>query len=246
MPWTATVLRIVKGPNVKKLLSLAAFAAIVGAAALPAGAVTQTGSVTVKWNITVTAALALNTNYSATGAQGLGAPTILKSTGPAGSASESCTAAASEVAATVNFNQITPDSTLASNTDCLYKNAVDAQVTTNSGNWTLGEYATAALPTGATLCAYPNNFASFPLTIAAAGTAPATQSARAAYADNAACAAGSLLLPAAANSTNLVTSAAQAFTAAPAHIGEDMALLLTPAAATGAQTVTVTYSLIAN
>ena len=230
----------------KKLMSLAAVAAIAAATALPAGAVTQTGSVTVKWNVTVTAALALNTNYSATGAQGLGAPTILKSTGPAGNASEACTAAASEVAATVNFNQITPDPALASNTDCLYKNAVDAQVTTNSTNWTLGEYATAALPAGATLCAYPNNFASFPLTIAAAGTAPATQSARGAYADNTTCAAAAAVLPAAATSTNIVTSAAQPFTGAPAHIGEDLALLLTPAAATGAQTVTVTYSLVAN
>jgi hypothetical protein len=239
-------LRIVKGPNVKKLLSLAAVAACVAATALPAGAVTQTGSVTVKWNVTVTAALALNTNYSATGAQGLGAPTILKSSTPSGQASEACTAAASEVAATVNFNQITPDPALASNTDCLYKNAVDAQVTTNSSNWTLGEYATAALPAGATLCAYPNNFASFPVTIAAAGTAPATTSARGAYADNTTCAAGGLTIPAAASSTNLVTSAAQPFTASPAHIGEDMGLLLSPAAATGAQTVTVTYSLVAN
>lgn len=236
-----------KGPNVKKLISLAALAAIAGATALPAGAaVTQTGNVTVKWNVTVTAAIALNTNYSATGAQGLGAPTLLKSTGPAGTASEACTAAASEVAATVNFNQITPDPALASNTDCLYKNAVDAQVTTNSSNWTLGEYATAALPAGATLCAYPNNFASFPVTIAAAGTAPATQSARATYADNTTCAGAAAVLPAAATSTNIVTSSAQPFTATPAHIGEDLALLLTPAAATGAQTVTVTYSLVAN
>ena len=250
MPGTARRLRIVKGPNVKKLLSLAALAAIVGATALPAGAVTQTGTVTVKWNITVTAALALTTDYGATGAQGgAGVPSALLSTGPGG-AGEACAAPAAAPSAgpppVVDFGTITPDSGLSKNTDCLYKNAVDAQVTTNSSNWTLGEYEAAALPAGATLCAYPNNFAAFPVTIAAAGTAPATQSARGAYADNTTCAAAASVLGTAITSTNLVTSSAQSFTGAPAHIGEDMALLLTPAAATGAQTVNVTYSLIAN
>jgi hypothetical protein len=209
--------------------------------------VTQTGTVTVKWNISVTAALALNTNYSATGAQQLTAPAILASLN--GGSGNACPATGngSEVAATVNFGTITPDSGLTKNTDCLYKNAVDAQVTTNSSNWTLGEYvSSASIPAGATLCAYPNNFASFPVTIAAAGTAPATQSSRASYTDNTTCAAAAATLSTTSTSTNIVTSSAQAFTGSPAHIGEDMALLLTPAAATGAQTVTVTYSLVAN
>jgi hypothetical protein len=247
MPWTAPRLRIVKGPNVKKLLSLAAFAAIVGAASLPAGAVTQTAPVTVKWNVSVTAALVLNQNYSATGAAQITAPTILPSLN--GGTGNSCSAngVGSEAAATVNFGTITPDSGLTKNTDCLYKNAVDAQVTTNSSNWTLGEYvSSASIPAGATLCAYPNNFASFPVSIAAAGTAPATQSARASYTDNTTCAAAAATLSTTASSINLVSASAQAFTASPAHIGEDLALLLTPAAATGNQTVTVTYSLVAN
>lgn len=234
----------------KKLISLAALAAMACATALPAGAVTQTGSVTVKWNVSVSASLALATDYGATGAQGgNGVPAILLSTGPGGTG-EACTGPAAAPSAgpppVVDFGTITPDSGLAKNTNCLYKNAVDAQVTTNSSSWSLGEYEAAALPTGATLCAYPNNFASFPVSIAAAGTAPATQSARATYTDNTSCAASAATLGTTASSVNLVSASAQSFTTSPAHIGEDMALLLTPAASTGAQTVTVTYSLVAN
>lgn len=242
MDGSRKTLRIVKGSNVKKLLSLAAFAAIVGTTALPAGAATQTGNVTVKWNVSVTANLTLATNYSTTGAQQLTAPSELLSTGPGGTA-EACTAPASEVAATVNFGTITPDSGLAKNTDCLYKNAVNAQVTTNSVSWSLGEYEAAALPAGATLCVYPNAFASFPATVS--GAAAATQSGRATYADNTTCSAGAVTLGTTASNNNLATSTTQ-YTGAAANIGEDMGLLLTPAAATGAQTVTVTYSLLAN
>jgi hypothetical protein len=236
------ILRIVKGPNVKKLIPLAALAAIVGATALPAGAVTQTAPVTVKWNVSVTANLTLATNYDAAGAQQLTAPSVLLSSGPGG-ASEACTAPASEVAATVNFGTITPDSGLSKNTDCLYKNAVNAKVTTNSVSWSLGEYEAAALPAGATLCAYPNGFASFPATVS--GAASATQSARATYTDNTSCAAAAVTLGTTASSNNVATSTTQ-YTATAANIGQDMALLLTPAAATGAQTVQVTFSLLAN
>jgi hypothetical protein len=238
-------LRIVKGSNVKKLFSLAALAAIVGASALPAGAATQTGNVTVKWNVSVTANLTLGTDYDASGNQQTTAAIAeLLSTGPGG-AGEACTPPATEAAATVNFGTITPDSGLSKNVDCLYKNAVNAKVTTNSVNWSLGEYEGAALPTGATLCAYPNGFASFPATVS--GAAAAVQSGRttATWTDNTTCAASALTLGTTVANNNLATSTTQ-YTAAPANIGEDMALLLTPAATTGAQTVTVTFSLLAN
>jgi hypothetical protein len=121
---------------------------------------------------------------------------------------------------------------------------VNAQVTTNSTNWSLGEYDTAALPTGATLCAFGNGL-TFPA--ATLTSAPATQSGRTTYTDNTTCAAGggNVALTTTASSTNLVTSAT-AYTASPANVGEDMGLMLTPAAATGAQAPTVTYSLVAN
>ena len=235
-------MRIVKGPNVKKLLTIAAAAAIIGATALPAGAVTQTGNVTVKWNVTVTANLTLNQNYSAAGAAQTTAPSILTSTGPGGTGT--CTAAGvgSEAAGTNNFGNITPDASLSKNVDCLYKNAINAQVTTNSTNWNLGA-SSAALPAGATLCLYPNGY-----TFGTAPAAlPATQSARATYADNATCAgAGALTVPTSANSTNMITADATQFTASAANIGVDLGLLLTPAAATGAQSVVMTYTLVAN
>jgi hypothetical protein len=236
-------LRIVKGPNVKKLLILATLAAMVGASALPAGATTASGTVTVKWNITVTANLTLNTDYTAAGAQGFTAPSLLLSTGTGGTG-EACTNTNPETTATVNFGTITPDSGLAKNTDCLYKNAVDALVQTNSTNWSLGEYNTAALPTGATLCAFGNGY-TFPSTTA---TATVNQSARATYTDNTTCAAGggNVALTTTSTNNNLVNGATTAFTATAASVTEDMGLMLTPAAATGPQNPTVTFSLIAN
>lgn len=243
-------MRIVKGPNVKKLLSLAALAAILGSTSLPAGAAatTKTGTVTVKWNVSVAANLTLTTDYGATGTQGgAGVPSILTS---ANGGSGTCTAPGAAPSAgpppVVDFGIIAPDAALTANTDCLYKNAVDAQVTTNSTNWTLGASISSAAVAGSTVCLYPNNFASFPATIAAAGTAPATQSTRATYADNTTCAAAAATLSTTASSVNLISSAAQPFTASPAHVGSDLALLLSPTSPTGAQTVTLTYSLVAN
>ncbi len=245
MPGTAPRLRIVKGPNVKKLLSLAAFAAIVGAASLPAGAVTQSGTVTVKWNVSVTANITLHTNYDNTGSPLTTSPSILLSTAPGGTG-EACTAPASETDGTVDFGTITPDSGLAKNTDCLFKNAVNAKITTNSVNWSLGEYIStpAANPAGSTLCAYGNGFTTYPATIS--GAAAVAQSGRttASWTDNTTCAAAALTLGTTASNNNLATST----TAYPsgANVGQDMALLLTPAAATGAEAPVVTFSLLAN
>jgi hypothetical protein len=236
-------LRIVKGPNVKKLLSFAAFAAIVGATALPAGAVTSSGTVNVKWNVSVTANISLHTNYDASGNPLTAAPSILLSTGPGGTG-EACTPPASETDLTVDFGTITPDSGLAKNTDCLFKNAVNAKVTTNSVSWSVGEYIStpAANPAGSTLCAYSNGFASYPATVT--GAAAVAQSARATYTDNTTCAAGALTLGTSASTNNLATST----TAYPggANIGQDLGLLLTPAAATGTEQPVVTFSLVAN
>ena len=227
----------------KKLISLAAVAAIAAASALPAGAATSTGTVTVKWNVSVTATIALATNYDNTGASLTTAPGLLLSTGTAG-VGEACPGPATETNGTVDFGVLTPDSSLAKNTDCLFKNAVNAKVTTNSVNWSVGEYIStpAANPAGSTLCAYPNGVASFPAVIS--GAAAVATSGRAAYADNTTCAASALTLAGAVSNNNLVTST----TAYPggANIGQDMALLLTPAAATGAEAPVVTFSLLAN
>jgi hypothetical protein len=242
-------LRIVKGLNVKRLLSLAALTVMVGATALPAGAVNQTSNVTIDWNISPTAAITVATNYGGAGSltptQGLGAPTVWLDGTPGGTA-EACTAPASETAGDVNFGSITPDSALTANTDCGYKNAVDIKVSTNSTNWTVGEGMTAALPAGATLCALGNNGVSFPVTMsgAAANVTSSTRTA-ASLTDNLTCAgAGELTIPGAVSSTNMASST----TAYPTgtNIGEDLEVLLTPASATGAKTVTMTVTLVAN
>lgn len=233
----------------KKLLSLAAFAAIVGTTALPAGAATQTSNVTVQWNISVTASLNVATNYGGAGTltptQGLTAPTEYLDTAPGG-AGEACTGPASETAGDVNFGTLTPDSGLTANTDCAYKNAVDIKVSTNSTNWSLGEGMTAALPAGVTLCALGNNGVSFPATIsgAAANVTASTRTA-ASFTDNTTCAgAGELTIPGATTNNNMATSTAAYPTGT--NIGEDLELLTTPAASTGAKTVTMTLSLLAN
>lgn len=223
----------------KKLITLAALAALL-APALPAGAaaVTRTGTVTVKWNTSVTANLALTTNYDATGAQQTTAPSILTA---ANGGSGTCTAAGagSEVAATVNFGSVSPD--FAQTTGCLYKNAVNAIVQTNSINWNLSEAVGAAVA-GTALCAFPNGLGgSFPATVSGASV-PATQTVRAAAPAGATCAAGGATITAAG------VQVASSTTAYPtgANVGEDMELLLSPSTPSGNQQYLVTYTLVAN
>ncbi|GAC1354920.1 MAG: hypothetical protein NVSMB31_15250 [Vulcanimicrobiaceae bacterium] len=219
----------------KKLVALGVFGAML-ASALPAAAVTVNGSVTVKWNTAIIATLALNTNYDATGAQQLTAPSILTNNN---TGAGTCTAAGagSEVAATVNFGSITPD--FSQPTGCLYKNGVDAKVTTNSTSWSMTETLAAAAVSGSVLCALGNG-QTFPFP--ATGALPATQTARVAAVAGAACPAGSLTLTAAASTAITSTTA---YTGG-AHIGQDMQLILTGASPTGAQTETVNYQVIAN
>lgn len=256
----ALKLRIVKGPNVKKLLSLAALAAMVATAALPAGAasVTKQSNVTVQWNISVSAALNVFTNYNsgaATPASGL-VPVGEFLQGSLG-AGEACGAPASVVAGTVDFGTITPDSGLTANTVCAVKQAVDAQVLTNSTNWKLAEALSTSTPAGVTLCGLSNS-GNFPVTVSgAAATSPASARTAASITDGNAtgtgtCAgAGELAIPtdagnpfAAGNQANMATST----TAYPTgtNVGEDLELITTPAAATGAATRTLVLELIAN
>lgn len=235
----------------KKLLTLAAAAAIVAASALPAAAATGSGTVTVQWNISVTAALTLNTNYGGTGSL-----TATSGTVPVGEflqgslgSSEACTAAASVVAGTVDFGTITPDAGLAANTVCAVKQAVNAKVATNSINWTLGESLSAA-STGVALCGLSNS-GNFPLTASgAAANVPVSARTAASITDGNAtgtgtCAGtGELTIPTTASSTNMASST----TAYPTgtNVAEDLELITSPSASTGAQTKTLTVSLVAN
>jgi hypothetical protein len=142
--------------NGKRLLILAAFAAFASFAmpAAFAGTTSNQVNITVKWNTLAVGTLVLTTNYSAAGAQGLGAPAILTGlNGGAGTCSP--TGAGSEVAATVNFFNVSADGTHF--TDCQYKNGFNAAITTSDPNgYTLGYVATAAIPAGYGLCAQHN------------------------------------------------------------------------------------------
>jgi hypothetical protein len=254
-----TTLRIVKGPNVKKLLTLAALAAMTASVALPAGAATVQKTVTVQWNLSVSANLNLYTNYNS------GAATPASGTSSVGelmqalSGSSACTApgAGTIAAGTVDFGTITPDSALTQDTVCAVKQAVDAWVQTNSSNWKLAEALTTNAPAGAVLCGLSDS-GNFPITVSgAAATSPASARTAASLTDGNAtgtgsCAgAGELAIPtdagnpfAAGNQANMATST----TAYPTgtNVGEDLELILHPSATTGAVTRTLTVELIAN
>jgi len=225
---------------VKKLLSLATLAAFVGATALPAAAANPTGNVTVKWNIAASGTLALNTNYSAAGAQQLTAPSILANLN-GGSGACTATGNGSEVAATVNFGIITPDSAVYEG--CYYKNAVNAVVTTNDNSWNLQVALSAAMPAGYSLCGSANGY-----TWGAAGNATmsATQSVvAAAPAPSAGNTCGAGVTAITTTAANVVTEA-NAFPTTPANVGQDFELIVPPLATKGAQTATVVYTEVLN
>jgi hypothetical protein len=142
--------------NGKRLLILAAFAAF-ATIAMPsafAGVTSNQVNITVKWNTQAVGSLIINTNYSATGAQQLTAPSILTN---ANTGTGTCTAngAGSEVAQTDNFGNVTADGTKFTN--CQYKNAWIATLSTSDPNgYTLGFAATAGFPATYQLCAIPN------------------------------------------------------------------------------------------
>lgn len=237
----------------KKLAAVAAAAllAIGYATTMPASAaVTQNGSVNVKWNVSVNATLALFTNYTNVGAFTATANTIdVNANGGTGT----CAGVSPAVTGVVDYGNITADVTHA--TYCGYENAVEAQVVTNSANWSLSE-AEAVAPTGGFLiCPIGNGaIAGFP----AVAPAPATMTAANAF--NAANQTAGF--PAAINCTaatlgglpGLTTTPAKVttanFTAAtPAsgsYVGEGYVLAVPANAAAGAQTIAVNYQLIAN
>ena len=116
--------------NGKRLLILAAFAAFASFAmpAAFASSLSNTVPITIKWNTQAVGSMIVNTNYSAAGAQGLGAPTIFTNTN---TGAGTCTAAGGgpESAATVNFGNVGADGTKF--TDCLYKNSFIATISTS-------------------------------------------------------------------------------------------------------------------
>lgn len=224
--------------NHKRIAALALLAALAYSAAPASAAVTKTGTINVKWNTQLLATLNLYTNYDSTGTGLQANGTILANTnGGSGTCSATDTGA---VQGTVNFGNVSADAVKA--TDCMYENAVNAVANTNSTNWTLTEAAT--MPAGYGLCALPNGTASFPF---AAGALPATQTTRTTAASvpsntsTTTCATGSFI-----SAAGFTVGSSSAAALANANFGEDIELVISPNAAAGAQTVAVTYTLVAN
>jgi len=222
--------------NGKRLLILAAFAAFASFAmpAAFAGVISNTVPVTIKWNTQAVGTLVINTNYSAAGAQGVGAPTILTNNN---SGVGTCTAAGagSEAAQTVNFGNVSADGVKF--TDCQYKNGFNAIITTSDPNgYTLGYTASAALPAGYGLCALHNG----------------TWANNAAVVQSAAVAATSIVAAPACSSGDRMdsTGTPNAFTSVAAtvgtNLGADVSLVIPNNASLGAQSVTENFVLTLN
>ena len=221
--------------NSKRFAAFAALAGLLVTAAPGFAATTKTGTITVKWNTQLVASLTLHTDYSATGLfnGGTAAGSILANVNGGLGA---CTATdPTNTDLTVDFGNVTPDG--AQYTDCMYKNAVNAAVTTNSTNWTLAEKATAGYPaSGFLVCLLPNG------TYGAAGAV--TQTVRAAapsIVSTTTCGAGNDNMDA--TGATLYTGTAAANNS---NYGGDIELVMAPNAPSGAQSVTETYTLVAN
>jgi hypothetical protein len=213
--------------------------------AIANAATTKTGTVTVKWNSQALAALTLHTDYNASGTFN-GGTAAGKIDLNANAGTGTCTAAdPTNADGTTDFGNVSVDA--AKFTDCQYESAINAIISTSSSNWNLTEALSAAPPAGYSLCAYANdgtktfasfNAASLPVTTTSYGGAATSNT------NNTACASNGQLLGTTAFTA--ATNTNQFTVASPANIGEDLELVMANNAASGATSVTLTYTLTAN
>ena len=227
----------------KRIAALAFLGALVTSMA-PAWAVNPTGTVTIKWNTQQLATLTLVTNYSAAGAQGLGAPAIFQNQN-SGAGTCTATGSGSEVAQTVNFGNVSPDSV--KYTDCLYDNGVLAQYATNDSlgySLKVQETTAPANASSVMLCYMGNGAQNSASVVQSARTSNAlVPSLTTVTASAASCGGG-------ANTTiyptqQTIASAASA-TAGTLNAGGDIELVLAPNAASGADQAVATWTLVLN
>lgn len=253
----APILRIVKGPNVKKLLSLAAFAGIVATTMAPAMAA---NTVTIKWNVSAIASLILEGNYTNTGAGGAAAIAPL-TIANAGSGNCGGTGAApvgnGSTALTMDFGTITPDA--AKVTGCVGLNTAEAQVNTNdtAGVRVQEQLTTAPTLAGVSICGIqiktnaPTAWSAAGIsssTFTAAGATDTTDTVAANWAGTT-CAgltysAASVNAAALGAATTIVNTSDN--TLNPFYQGEDYAVLIPANASKGADQAVVTYTLLTN
>ena len=232
--------------NGKRLLILAAFAAfasIVMPAAF-AGTISNQGNITVKWDTLAVGSMALVSNYSATGAQGNGAPAIVQ-TQNTGTGTCTTNGVGSEANATVNFGNVTADAST-HYTDCQYRNAALATVVSSDPSWTVTtQNITGALPANYAICLLENGSAN-----SAGGTAWAINGA--VFQDNtgAATAVTTSTCPTTNGFSVGSTTAATAFTGTATttgtNLGADYILVIPPGGVLGNQLFNVQYTLTLN
>ncbi|HKU68318.1 MAG TPA: hypothetical protein VJP85_11135 [Candidatus Baltobacteraceae bacterium] len=236
----------------KKLSTIVALAALL-LPAVPASAATTFSSptVNVNWNTTASGSITLYADYATgstlcgTEATGCGTPAVLTN---AGAGSGACTAApAAPTALTgaagsstgVFFGSIAPDLSN-NNTECYYKNAVDALISTNDGSgYTLTEQATGSTnATGVWLCYAPNG--ALPTAGTTGSGVSAAPSGFTATGAVATCPTGMTQIPTASAATVLNTTS----TVSGGHAGEDYALVVPALATAGASQFVVTYTFV--
>jgi hypothetical protein len=249
-------LRIVKGPNVKKLLFIVSMAALL-TPAMPALAVDTFSSqnVQVNWNVTANGTITLYADYC-TGTESIGcggAPVGFTGTlGGSGTCTIATSAPAANTGATggLVWTAIAPD--FVDNTECYYKNAVDAVVTTNdsSGYKVYEGWSANVNTTGYLLCESANGTVP-----TASATTSGVSAAPAGYALTGAttCPTGMTSIAqqttagtASAAPVGSITVATGASTVSNGHVGEDMALMVPANAAAGAADYVVTYAIVGN
>jgi hypothetical protein len=227
--------------NGKRLLLLGAFAAFASFAvpAAYANTLSNTGTITVKWNTQAIGSLVLHTNYDPT--TGLNNPAgnvvLTNNNGGVGT----CAAAGGgNVDGTVDFGAVSADITHVTN--CQFVNAVNAIITTaDPAGYQLGEFANAALPAGYNLCVLKNGTWANNQTLPGAGFAgPNAQPL------SAACVGGTQTNFVVTN--NATPGTILTFTGAPGptaktEIGMDMGLVIGASAAVGAQAPVLSYTL---
>ena len=237
--------------NGNKLAALA-FAASLAASTLPAFAATTTGTVTVKWNTQALASIVLVTQPSAALTH-TGPSSIFWASNPGASTTSGCngvvatSASGSDASAnlTINFGNVTPDTV--NYTDCLEKDAINAQVVNNDTNgWNVTEQMTAGVPTayatatGELLCLLPNPAGAYAKDQAWLASARA---AAVSITSTTACPVGDFPVLSASATTLLTVAAAGTAPTAGTNFPADMELAISPNAASNTVVATVTYTL---
>jgi hypothetical protein len=246
--------------NGKRLLLMAAFGALATIAMPSAFASTVTNTITVKWNTQAITTLTVVTDYANVGSaqaasQGASTPVYLTGSSPAGGTGSCGGASTAETAQVANFQNVTPDTTTHYQ-DCLYPNGANAFVaTTDALGYSLTVAGTLPKSCGAAdcaggpyiLCLLTNG--TWSNVTAGNGAVVSTRSGSAPLLDNGGthtCASNTGIVMATTTGTGGTILPSTAATTAGTNYGGDIELGVPPLASSGAQAVTVTYTLTLN